>query len=241
MILYNPTTNQNRYYLANVADKKGVIWNSIVEDTIGGFVYCSEMNGGRILKLNIKTMAYEVLFFQDNTINNLYIDRSRNMWVGTEGAGAFKLDLKLPKFSSYAPVAGKDAGYMVKSVYKDNTGDIWMGVFGKGLIRYNATTRQEQTVELPVNKDGVQFSNILRDSCGSMVVAANNRLYWLDAQNNKVISALEVNSYQYATDKKPVINVVTEWRKNQYLLGTNMGIYMVNKTAAILLKSWKVL
>lgn len=231
MMLYNPITNQYRYYLASVADKKGVIWNCIVEDTIGGFVYCSEINGGRILKMNIKTMAYEVLFFQDNTINNLYIDRSRNMWVGTEGAGAFKLDLKSPKFRSYAPTTGNDAGYMVKSVYKDNTGDIWMGVYDKGLIRYSPATRLEKQVGLPVKKDGVQFSNILRDSSGNIVVAANNELYWLDAQNNKVISALEVSSYQYATDKKPVINVVTEWRKNKYLLGTNMGIYMVDRTA----------
>jgi two-component sensor histidine kinase len=153
------------------------------------------------------------------------------MWVGTEGAGAFKLDLKLPKFNCYAPVTGKEAGYMVKSVYKDNTGDIWMGVYDKGLVRYNPTTQQEKRVELPVKKDGLQFSNILRDSSGNIVVAANNQLYWLNAQNNKIILDLEVSSYQYTTDKKPVINVVTEWRKNQYLLGTNMGIYMVNRTA----------
>lgn len=230
LLVYNTATSQYQYLPISVTDKEGVIWNSIVEDTLGGFMYCSEIDGGRILKLDMHTMLYEVLFFQDNIINNLYIDRSRNMWVGTEGAGVFKLDLKSSKFKCYAPITGKEAGFMVKSLFYDSAGDIWMGVFDKGVIRYNPKNRTEKIVPLPVRKDGVQFSNIFQDSSGNIVLAANNYLYWLDAQSNQVISSLEISSYKYSTDKKPKINVVTEWRKNQYLVGTNMGIYMVDRS-----------
>lgn len=228
LIIYNTATLQCEYLPVPLAAKKGIIWNSIVEDTLSGNVYCSEINGGRILKLNLTTKDYQLLFFQDNAINNLYIDRSRNLWVGTEGAGAFKLDLKPPKFNCFAPATPKNAGYMVKSIYQTIKGDIWMGVYGKGLMVYSPSTMKERSVYLPIKKDAVQFSNIIKDSTGNIIVAANNHIFWLNEESNAIISDLEISSYKYATDKKPTINVISEWRKKQYLLGTNMGIYNVD-------------
>jgi len=229
LLMYNPATGMQEYLQIKVADKKVIKWNSIAEDTIGRYVYISEINGGRILKMDITTMKYDVLFFQDNNINSIYIDKSRNLWVGTEGAGAFKLDLKSPKFYSYAPATGKSAGYMVKAVYSNYAGEIWMGIFDKGIVKYNPVTNKEIPITLPVKKDGIQFSAILQDSSGNIVFAANNHVFWLDSINNKVVYSLEVYSYIYATDRIPVINSIVEWRKNHYLIGTNMGIFVAER------------
>lgn len=203
-------------------------WRHCVEDVQTGIVYLGSRSG-LVAKLDITTGNYETFDFQKSQINSLFIGRSRNLWVGTEGDGAYKLDIKPPKFNSYTPFNqnGVTNGFMVKSIHRDEAGKIWMGTADKGLWRYDLQTNSEKNIPLPEQLSGKQVGAIIMDSSGLLVIAAANSLYWLDeAGNVKKRATLPLVSS--SSLEKPITYCIAEWKKDHYVVGTNLGIYSVN-------------
>ncbi|MCA0445614.1 MAG: histidine kinase [Bacteroidetes bacterium] len=58
-------------------------------------------------------------------LTSLLIDKSQNLWIGTDGNGVFKLDLKPPKFKLFR--SGLDN--MTKAIYSTGDGKVWVGSY----------------------------------------------------------------------------------------------------------------
>ena len=223
--LYNTTNDSLQFKEIKGNDGTSLEWNRSVEDEATGTAYLGECHGGHICKLNTADLYYEMMHLQLNSVNTLFIDRSRNLWIGTDGNGVFKLDIKKPKFHT---LSSKDldnstgeSGYMVKSIYRDANGKIWMGVINHGLVIYDPATKKIEEMHVTVDP-GVLISTIKKDSSGSVLAAIGNKILWFDELTHKVINSTEINYQATMSALPPVIYSVYEWRKGHYMIGTNI-------------------
>lgn len=72
-----------------------------------------------------------------------YIDRGNNLWIGTDGGGAARLDLKPPRFNLF-PLNEGDypflSDYFTKCFYEDGQGLIWFGTHNNGFNIFDPRT-----------------------------------------------------------------------------------------------------
>lgn len=207
-------------------------WRSVAEDTGRKIVYLGAYNSGVICRLNPTTQKYELINFQKGNINCLYIDRSENLWIGTEGNGAYKLDIKQPKFFCYTPNMSNSLdeadGFMVKSIYRDDSGNTWMGTYDKGLIVGDLATHKQRKIELSVPADAQLISTILKDSSGCMVTTIGNKMLWLDASSGRINKQVVLPRVITSSPLDPIIFSVIEWKKGHYIAGTNIGLFTID-------------
>ncbi|MCD6012838.1 MAG: histidine kinase [Flavipsychrobacter sp.] len=226
---YNTGTRNAEFVpLKNEAGNKPMIWESCAEDEATHTVYLGCMNDGAIGKFNLGTRAFELISFQNNPVNCLFIDRSQNLWVGTEGNGLFKLDIKQPKFFCYAPdvsVIGNGSSFMAKSIYRDDSGKIWIGTYNNGLIIYDPVTQQQKTVPLHVPIETFLVSTLFKDSAGYVVAAIGSYILWLDRLTGSVKKQARLPLTLENSPEDPIIFSMVEWKKGHYLLGTNLSFF----------------
>lgn len=211
-----------------------MVWSQLVEDGVSGDIYVSGRHGGVIARLDISSGSHEFLEFQSANINTLFIDRSRNLWVGTDGEGAYKLDIKTPKFNcfpvntTFETTAGN--GLMVKSVYCDEQGRFWIGSFYQGLLVYDPRTRQCQRVALPSFKPGgAPVGTIMKDSSQNVLLSYGNYLLWLDPNTFKIKDQFHIGIDKTYPVEGMNIYAISEWKAGHYLLGTNVGLISLVK------------
>jgi signal transduction histidine kinase/ligand-binding sensor domain-containing protein len=213
------------------SSKTSPVWNAIAEDTISSVIYIAALYGGTICKLNMATRACEFLNFEKGQINDLFIDRSENLWVGTDGDGVYKLDVKKPKFYCFGPKAFYDEteqnSFFVKSIYCGNSGEVWMGVFNNGLITYDPATRKQEKIPIPSSYENQLISAIIKDSLGNIVTTVGNAIFWLDERSHSVLNKIVLPATEYFPSVSPTIYAFIEWKKGHYLAGTNLGTYSV--------------
>jgi signal transduction histidine kinase/ligand-binding sensor domain-containing protein len=191
-------------------------------------IYIGSKTNGDLCKIDPVTHKYELLQFQNNTINTLFIDRSENLWIGTEGNGAFKLDIKPPKFFCYQPMtvgAENKNTLMVKSVYRDASGMIWMGTFAEGLFIYDPASKRREKIALPFPVETIFIAPIMKDSAGRVVVAGGENIVWFEPVTRKIVKLLKLPSIKSASFVPPVIYSIAEWKKGYYVVATNIGLY----------------
>jgi signal transduction histidine kinase/ligand-binding sensor domain-containing protein len=223
--LYNEQSGLTEEIVIKVPGKETAQWNSIAEDTIRGDVYIADANGSTICKLNIATRQTELIKFQDNNINQLFIDRSQNLWVGTDGGGVYKLDIKPPKFQSYVPGNILGGSFMVKSIYRDKLGAIWMGVHDRGVIKYDPDKKEAYTLPIGIVTEGVNTANLMTDTSGGFMLSIDDRITWWDTASWKIIKQLTIPRETQTAGAPYVIHSMLEWKKGKFLVGGNFGVY----------------
>ena len=227
---FNPITRAKKFFpIKNEAQKEATIWKSVVEDTIAHTVYIGAYNHGSVCRLDIATREYEILNFQKTNINTMCIDRSQNLWIGTEGNGTFKLDIKPLKFNCFTPYPSEQNTeantYMVKSIYGDDSGNIWLGTFDNGLAKYTPKSKKLTQIKLPIETSEQLISGIIKDSSGALVVAMGSNLIWLDPKSHRIITTKRLPQSIHGSYGTPIIQTLTEWKKGHYLAGTNMALF----------------
>ncbi len=218
--------------IQNEAAKKPVIWESFVEDTATHMVYLGSSNDGSIGKFDLVSHTYELIKFQNNPTNCLYLDHSRNLWIGTEGNGLYKLDTKPSKFHCYTPdlsqINKQGSSLMVKSIYRDDSGKIWIGTYNNGLLIYDSGKSTCRILPLPVSTEVALVCGLFIDSAGSLVLGIGNHILWLDPLKGTVKKQVSLPIKLEYSPEDPVIFSLVEWKKGHYLAGTNLSLFSLN-------------
>ncbi len=212
----------------NTGSVKKSEWKSAVEDWATGNVYVGELQSGNVCVFDPASLAYKFIKVQGNQVNALFIDSSRNLWVGTDGNGAFRIDIKKPKFQCLATKDLDDGvgenGFMVKSIFRDTLGKIWLGVVNHGLIIYDPRTGKKERLPITGKDDNQLISTIHKDSSGTVLVTVGNTIYWIHELTHKVINSTVVSYPPHLSPLTPVIYSVFEWKEGHYLVGTNVAL-----------------
>src|SRR5204862_6381526 len=65
-----------------------------------------------------------------------FAEDDHNLWVGTDGGGLFVQRNGQDRFEQ-ASLSSKFSAQVIKCIYRDNTGNLWMGTWDGGMMRYN--------------------------------------------------------------------------------------------------------
>jgi len=208
----------------------GMVWHSIVRDTVSGTIYLSSLNKGTVYEMDVNTGKLEAFFTQASVINHLYVDRSQNLWIGTDGAGLYRIDIKPSKFHCFPTGGTKDVsaenGLLVKSIYYDEYGRFWISSFYNGLLVYDPAIGVAQKVNVPYfEKSHHPVSVIMKDSSGGIMLTVSNHILWLDPRSFKIFRHIELHVDKNYSASGPVIYTATEWKKGHFIIGTNCSFF----------------
>ncbi|TAE81191.1 MAG: hypothetical protein EAY81_09925 [Bacteroidetes bacterium] len=124
-------------------------------------------------------------------VQNLYIDKSNNLWICTNGAGVHCISPQRNKFKHLC--AKNTSGALVKSITTDADGNVYTGFYADGMVKYNAV-RQGKKVELENIKG--KLNHVLA------ITYFNNTLFYVHneniiAHNNKGINRKKIYTGKY--------------------------------------------
>ncbi len=168
----------------------------------------------------------------------LFLDNANNLWIGTDGGGVARLDLKSSRFEIFPLNQGdypflKD--YFIRCLYEDEQGRVWFGTQHSGFCIYDPKDEtlknfspQEDKNSLPANK--VNF--IFRDAQGTMFIAHSKGLSVFNEEKNKFTN---LSFGLYSNQGFPTVEVfkLLQLQSDDILVITSMGVFILRKMKGV--------
>lgn len=167
-----------------------------------------------------------------NLIYTGIIDRSGNLWLGTEGGGVNILNLKPRLFQAFPTQAidnGERSLLMVKSIYYRD-GSIYIGTFNRGLYVVDPSSMAYRRLFLPSSGQfgGVYF--IREDRQGRIWMNQGARVGVADMQAGRFLLSAEL-PYRRNGRQHNIPQCFEQIADRAYLVGTVQSTYLLRESA----------
>jgi ligand-binding sensor domain-containing protein/signal transduction histidine kinase len=121
-------------------------------------------------------------------VGALYEDRQGILWIGTPEA-LNRIDRKAGQYTSYRLMAGPASRTDVITIREDLSGNLWVGTYGHGLLRFDRRTGQFKTYRHdpadPYSLSNDFVSRLLVDHNGTVWAGTGDGLNRLDAATGR--------------------------------------------------------
>lgn len=178
----------------------------------------------------------------DREVRSIYIDRFKQVWVGTKDKGLF---IYYPKQNTFKKVALPNFNY-IKEIYEDSKGHIWIGSYktasiAKIVLNEEGTilSSKEYILPVPESKEANPYVNfIYEDSKSDIFVGSREGLYKLNSESNTFEN-------QYIEDDAirdkigPHFISIARAPDGKYWLGTLGGILVVERLEDLALQDFE--
>ena len=176
---------------------------------------------------------------KDVTMNNVVpaSNSSEEVLIATDGNGVFKMDMRTlelrPFLSSNHQASSRMNGDIIKDIYADEEGRIWMAVFPISITMYSDEYPSYQWIQNFYKQSNSsasnQITNILEDSDGDLWITTTNGVgyYNTRAQQWKSLLSSHENDWQ---EQNHVFISLCETSPGTIAIGGYMsGVYFINK------------
>ncbi len=198
VILSQNTAEMERYFFKKINIEEGLSQSSILSilQDKNGFIWFGTANG-----LN-RYDGYEFLVYtnnpgdstsiSDNKINSLFEDSEGILWIGTSSGILSKFDPETEifthfdiarssdwfsseeeKYYTYPITFSRNKSGTITTIAQDSLGNLWIGTWGKGLIRFNPNTYKKKYFYHFKNKKNSLSSNKIT----KIFVDSNNEMW----------------------------------------------------------------
>ena len=205
-------------------DNKGFIWVAIEKS----LYKINKRNGEYFIYNHEVDNPYSLL---DEKITGIYGNKSGVLWISYMGIGVSKVNISLKDFRHYKQIPGDPnslAGNVVRSIYKDNNQNLWIGMYSDGL---NRIMPQEQNKLIHYKHDPLNSSTINSNYITSIYVDKSNRLWvgtfdkgFCFADNIYNSAKLEFTRFHY--DDNLEVQDIKEDVAGRIWIGTQNGLYV---------------
>ena len=159
-------------------------------------------------------------------IQDIYEDKSSNLWIATFGNGVVKLllspyNLQYEDFLNFSENNGLGNKY-TKAVYADHEGNIWVGTYGSGLVQF-----QDNCFTFYSHADGKYGNNV-------SAITVNEAEKWFGVENGLIkIDLTTKHKWEFFSKKDGFVDdkVTTLFQRdaNTLFIGTNShGAYQLD-------------
>ncbi len=189
---------------------------------------------------DIETKKYRVLDVENSSLSskfleNLLKDSQGNIWIATFRGGLHRYNVTTNTLEKIDLVMDERIlnPSQVLTIFEDNTGDIWLGSHGDGVIRLknkNGTWKVVNQYRVTGEK-GIGISNdfvndIHQDKKGSLWVGTDSGLNKYDPKSNSFIRIEEPKEFRSVS-----IESIEYDEKGELWLGTNKGLKRYNPSS----------
>lgn len=168
-------------------------------------------------------------FLSDNTegIENSYIhtsikDKNGNLWFGTAN-GLTQYNPSTEQFKSFQLKSGY--ALQVETITQDNKGNLWLGTSSNGLCVFSTKSKKINffTAQIPSNQ--IIYIRFVSDE--NLLVSTEDKGVFCVNVNTKKVQQIDVIG---KTKTYVRINSCIPFNKQNYLFGSNQGLYKYNIT-----------
>lgn len=234
LINYNPKTRTTVNLNTGVGHLPPISWKSLAHGTsefsigisISGDIYRIQWSDSSIHKIDFSREP-NASGLSDYLVNCLFTDNSENLWIGTDGAGFYIVNLKKKKFNRYPELKEEGKNLMVKGLFADDHHNILIGTYSKGLTILNTTnhksTHVNLTTDLTHKPDPIFF--IYKDSSGRIWLNSGSNVGYLRKDYSGFEHSLNLNQNSNLNTPLTYPYTIFEVRKNEFLIGANNGYH----------------
>ena len=194
-------------------------------------------DGFYVFDQQTKTM-HNIGNLKDVTMNDAVTSQSSSeeILIATDGNGVYKLNMHTLELQSYLSTnqeSGKMNGDIIKDIYLDEEGRVWMTVFPISVTVYSDKYPKYEWL-IPANNDNPLLTNshvthVIEDSDGDIWVATNNGIGCYHTRTKKWTTLLSSHDLG-RQDQNYVYISLCESTPGTILVGGYMsGMYRINK------------
>ncbi|MFZ5946654.1 MAG: ligand-binding sensor domain-containing protein [Stygiobacter sp.] len=195
---YNPFTNTFKNYTSNPTDPYSIKsnWVQQILETSDGLLLVGTNDGLQIFdrkserfKLFSPAVDSESAKIPDLfSVNSLYEDKQKNIWIGTWLDGLFRYDPNVKKIFHYSPNFKQNSisGNKISSIIQDSDGNIWIGTFSNGLNKLNKASGKFTYYNTSNGLPNDCVFGIIEDSKGFIWVSTMKGLAKLNPANGNI-------------------------------------------------------
>jgi signal transduction histidine kinase/DNA-binding response OmpR family regulator/ligand-binding sensor domain-containing protein len=166
---------------AATIDNEGRLW-CLIDDRLSSVVYKEDM-------LHIETVDFEALDFltlKNNSVKSVFLDKTGNLWVGTNGGGIYKKTNNTFGFGHYNKDSSPNSlgGNKIRSLHEDQFGNLWIGSEVGGLSFLNHKNKRYDFFDVftfTKNNRGLTSNKVF--SISENIIDSNNSILWFSTEN----------------------------------------------------------
>lgn len=162
----------------------------------------------------------------DHFIRSMYIDRSKNIWIGTLGNGLNKANLKPQKFRHYQKKVNNQFSLSenyVRSICEDEFGGMWIGTLVGGLNKYSISSDSFYRFQKPTLSDNNVWSLCYDKISKGLWIGTNNGLDLLDLKKNTIKHYRHTEDNEKSISDNTIRNLFIDSNGNLWC-GTENGL-----------------
>ncbi len=145
------------------------------------------------------------------------IDREGKLWVGTDGGGINVLE-NGQRIATYTSRNGSISGNSIQTAYCDTQGNLWFGLFRKGIMYYDSRQKTFRRFFSP-QLDDTDVRSIFEDKQGLMWIGSSEGIYQIDRDSKTIIRHID-------TPEKLVRKVITDIQGKVWVGTFGGGLYL---------------
>ncbi|WP_378179887.1 two-component regulator propeller domain-containing protein [Aquimarina sp. SS2-1] len=228
------------FNFVNIEDGISKIAVPVIVQDHNGFIWIGTSGAGIHRYDGIEFKSYkhklqDTTSLSSSSIYCAFVDKKNRLWVGTEN-GLDLYDRELDQFKRIDIISQLKNFYQseiaVNSIIEDDSGDIFVGTYTRGLLKIDSETykiEQVANVNKGTNQGFVDVHDLQINSEGKMYAATNYGLKIYDPETNTLRLSIFETEKGLQSVQTPIKSLLIDTNNNIWLGSFSQGIYRIEK------------